>query len=73
MNYQQLTEGKKYQISVRLEQKISVSEIAKTIQCHKATVYRELKRNRRSKAYCPKKVSHKAEGVQKVSNTRNDH
>lgn len=56
MNYQQLTEGKRYQISVLLERKISVSEIADTIKCHRATVYRELKRNTKSKWYCPDKA-----------------
>lgn len=56
MNYQQLTEGKRYQISVLLERKISVSEIADTIKCHRATVYRELKRNTKSKLYCPDKA-----------------
>ncbi|WP_157939667.1 helix-turn-helix domain-containing protein, partial [Vibrio breoganii] len=41
MNYQQLTEGRRYQI---LERGISVSEIAKTVKCHRSTIYRELKR-----------------------------
>ncbi|MCA2019079.1 helix-turn-helix domain-containing protein [Vibrio tritonius] len=53
MNYQQLTEGRRYQISALLERGISVSEIAKTVQCHRSTVYRELKRGRKGRHYCP--------------------
>lgn len=45
MSYQQLTEGKKHQISVLLEQGISIYEIANKIKYYRATVYRELKRN----------------------------
>ncbi|CAE6944425.1 and there are a few more such examples along the aa-chain (ex R Arg changed with H His) [Vibrio sp. B1FLJ16] len=53
MNYQQLTEGRRYQISALLERGISVSEIAKTVQCHRSTVYREIKRGRKGNIYCP--------------------
>ena len=53
MNYQQLTEGRRYQISALLERGISVSEIAKIVQCHRSTVYRELKRGRKGNIYCP--------------------
>ncbi|MEZ9897593.1 IS30 family transposase [Vibrio breoganii] len=53
MNYQQLTEGRRYQISALLERGISVSEIAKTVQCHRSTVYRELKRGSKGSHYCP--------------------
>ncbi|QRV22404.1 IS30 family transposase [Marinomonas foliarum] len=56
MNYQQLTEGKRYQISALLERETSVSEIASTIKCHRSTVYRELKRNRQINGYCPKEA-----------------
>lgn len=52
MNYQQLTEGRRYQISALLERGISVSEIAKTVQCHRSTVYRELKRGSKGSHYC---------------------
>ncbi|MBE3910866.1 helix-turn-helix domain-containing protein, partial [Vibrio parahaemolyticus] len=43
-SYQQLTEGRRYQISTLLELGISISEIAKKVKCHRATVYRELKK-----------------------------
>lgn len=54
MNYQQLTEGRRYQISVLLERGIPISDIAKTIKCHRSTVYREVKRHGINHAYCPK-------------------
>ncbi|KZN41028.1 hypothetical protein N475_01210 [Pseudoalteromonas luteoviolacea DSM 6061] len=53
MSYQQLTEGRRYQISALLELGISISEIAKKVKCHRATVYRELKRNQTHGQYCP--------------------
>jgi len=53
MSYQQLSEGRRYQISALLELGISISEIAKKVKCHRATVYRELKRNRTHGGYCP--------------------
>ncbi|MDB4837006.1 IS30 family transposase [Marinomonas sp.] len=59
MNYQQLTEGKRYQISALLEQEISVTNIARILNCHRATIYRELKRNKKVTEYCPDKA-HKA-------------
>jgi IS30 family transposase len=53
MSYQQLTEGSRYQISVLLDQGISIALIAKAINCHRATVYRELKRCNGQLGYCP--------------------
>ncbi len=53
MNYQQLTEGRRYQISALLEQGISVPEIANTVKCHRSTIYRELKRCGKNKHYLP--------------------
>ena len=46
MSYQQLTEGKRYQISVLLAQGCSISNIAKAVNVHRSTIYREVKRNR---------------------------
>lgn len=54
MSYQQLTEGRRYQISALLELGISASEIANTVKCHRSTVYRELKRGGNKNKYCPK-------------------
>ncbi|WP_369334825.1 transposase [Pseudoalteromonas luteoviolacea] len=53
MSYQQLTEERRYQISALLELGISISEIAKKVKCHHATMYRELKRNQTHGQYCP--------------------
>ena len=36
-----------------MELGISISEIAKKVKCHRATVYRELKRNKAHGGYCP--------------------
>ncbi len=41
MSYQQLTEGRRYQISTLLELETSILEIAKKVKCHRATVYRD--------------------------------
>lgn len=56
MNYQQLTEGRRYQISALLKHGISVSEIAKTIQCHRSTVHQGLNRSNKGSHYCPSKA-----------------
>lgn len=60
MKYQQLTEGKRYQISTLLAQKYSPTAIAKAIGVHRSTVYRELKRNRSLGAYEPEEAHVKA-------------
>ncbi|WP_235861833.1 helix-turn-helix domain-containing protein [Vibrio palustris] len=52
MNYQQLTEGRRDQIFAFLERRISISDIAKTVQHHRSTVYREIKRGRKDNIYC---------------------
>ena len=65
MKYQQLTEGRRYQISALLKQGISVSNIAKTISCHRSSIYRELQRHRDGEIYCPKTAQSLAEGKRK--------
>ena len=59
MKYQQLTEGKRYQISVLLEQGVSIKNIALAIDCHRSSVYRELNRNSEKANYCPQ-TAHQA-------------
>ena len=59
MKYQQLTEGKRYQISVLLEQGVSIKNIALAIDCHRSSVYRELSRNSGETNYCPQ-TAHQA-------------
>ena len=53
MSYQQLTEGKRYQISVLLAEGFSFSRIAQKIGVHRSTISRELKRNGQSDGYLP--------------------
>jgi len=53
MKYQQLTEGKRYQISVLLGQGYRPAAIAKSIDVHRSTVYRELERNGSRDGYDP--------------------
>ena len=52
MNYQQLTETQRYQISALLELNTSVRKIAETVKCHRATVYRERARHSIDGRYC---------------------
>ena len=51
MSYQQLTEGKRYQIAALIAQ--GLRPIARIINVHRSTVYRELRRNRRERQYDP--------------------
>lgn len=53
MSYQQLTEGKRYQISVLLAEGFSFSQIAQKIDVHRSTISRELKRNGHCGRYLP--------------------
>jgi IS30 family transposase len=53
MSYQQLTEGKRYQISTLLAEQYSLSQIARKINVHRSTVSRELKRNTKGQDYHP--------------------
>lgn len=60
MSYQQLTEGKRYQISVLLAQGFTPAAIARTIEVHRTTVYRELRRNNSEDGYDPGQAHHQA-------------
>lgn len=60
MNYQQLTERKRYQISLLVAQGFTPAEISRSIGVHRATVGRELKRNSRQGIYCPDMAQKKA-------------
>lgn len=60
MSYQQLTEGKRYQISVLLGQGFAPAAIAKIISVHRSTVYRELCRNRSEGGDDPDQAHHQA-------------
>ncbi|MGL5036701.1 MAG: IS30 family transposase [Aeromonas sp.] len=58
MNYQQLTEARRYQISVLLEQGFSIAHVAKCVNCHRSSVYREVKRCQGQSHYQPD-IAHK--------------
>lgn len=59
-NYEQLTEGQRYQISALKKAKHSLSYIANNIGVDKSTVSRELKRNTGQRGYRPKQAHEKA-------------
>jgi IS30 family transposase len=52
MSYQQLTEQQRYQISALLELNTPVRDIAETVKCHRATIYRERARASVDGRYC---------------------
>lgn len=56
MSYQQLTEGKRYQISALLTQGYSPAAIATVVEVHRSTVYREMKRNSHDGVYEPEEA-----------------
>jgi len=56
MNYQQLTEGQRYQIALLYEDKFSLTEIGRRIGVNKSTISREVRRNRASDGYRPDKA-----------------
>ncbi|WP_299011143.1 IS30 family transposase [uncultured Shewanella sp.] len=56
MSYQQLTEGKRYQISALLAKEHSKAAIARVLNVHPATISRELARNGSKQGYDPKQA-----------------
>jgi len=56
----ELTQEERYYIYAGLKNGVSVSQIAKNINRHKSTVYRELKRNTGRRGYRPKQAHSKA-------------
>ncbi len=60
MKYQQLTEGKRYQISVLLGQGYRPAAIARTLSVHRSTIYRELERNSCDRRYDPDRAQQQA-------------
>lgn len=53
MSYTQLTKEARYQISALLEAGQTQTQIAMIVGCHKSTISRELKRNRKDTGYWP--------------------
>ena len=51
MNYQQLTEGQRYQIALLYEDNFTLTEIGRRLGVNKSTISREVRRNRASDGY----------------------
>lgn len=60
MNYTQLTQVERSQMSILLQEEYSVSEIANILKRNKSTLYREIKRNTGRKGYRPKQANEKS-------------
>jgi IS30 family transposase len=60
-HYAHLTENQRHQISGLLKAKISRSEIARIIGCHKSTISREVRLNKGKRGYRPKQAHHAAQ------------
>ena len=65
-----LTIKERYQIAAFSESELSISEIARRIKKHKATVSRELTRNKLPSGYDPEKANEKAVKRQKVAHKK---
>ncbi len=60
MSYNQLTQCQRYQIQALLKSDHNQMEIAETIEVHKSTISRELKRNQGQRGYRPRQAHQKA-------------
>jgi IS30 family transposase len=58
--YRQLTQGQRYQIKALLKSEENQTAIAKIVGVHKATISRELKRNRGQRGYRPQQAQRQA-------------
>lgn len=59
--YQQLTQEQRYQIYALMKMGHSQTEIAETVGVHKATISRELRRNRGRRGYRPKQAQQRSQ------------
>jgi IS30 family transposase len=57
MNYTQLTRGQRYQIKALMKEGHNQTRIAANVGCHKSTISRELRRNRKLKSYRPQQAN----------------
>ena len=66
MTYHQLTEHERYLISALRKAKHRVADIARILQCHRSTIYREFRRNSTQVGacltYCPSKAQERRNG-----------
>ena len=61
MKYHHLTQKLRYQIHALDKENLTITAIAKNIGVHKSTISRELRRNKNTNDYCPKKAQNLAE------------
>lgn len=66
-HYSHLTQNERYQISALLSNNISISHIARTLNRHRSTIYREIKLNKGLRGYRPKQA-HKKASARKSNN-----
>jgi IS30 family transposase len=66
-HYSHLTEEERHQISALLRNETPIAQIARTINRHSSSVYREIQRNKGKRGYQPKQANNKAI-VRKASN-----
>lgn len=59
-HYSHLTKEERYQISALLRNETSIAQIARTINRHPSSIYREIKRNKGKRGYRPKQANTKA-------------
>ena len=70
MTYTQLTQEQRYQIHALMKMEHSQIEIAEVIGTHRATISRELKRNRGKRSYRPQQAHQFALTRRKKAETR---
>ena len=63
-HYSHLTSNERYQISALLCGKTSIAEIARILNRHRSSIYRELKRNKGLRGYRPNQANTKAQSRQ---------
>jgi len=66
-HYTQLTEHQRYQIYALMKAGHNQTEIADTLEVHKSTISREIRRNRGGRGYRPKQAQRLAEGRRQAS------
>ena len=61
MNYQQLTEGQRYQIALLYDDNFTLTEIGRRLGVNKSTISREVRRNRTPEGYQPNQAQRLSE------------
>ena len=76
-HYEQLTQGKRYQLQALLKTGLSLQAMADNLGVHKSTVSRELRRNSGTNGYCPeaaeKRKTERKKNARKAKKTDDQH